>query len=287
MKFAEVIKWKFSGPRIPTVFFLFSILLGLLVIISGCSNDLDLRMLTTSVSYDLNIQTNETLSNVTFYIPLPVKDGKPVVGERVLQESDFTTNGFQAKFERDPKGWEPKITTYQIPGEDPWFVKITAEKIIPQQNSNWQYSVVISNSSSISGPSMFMDTRYPMGNASIILPKVGFSPISPIDSQSNSLYALKYEEVRIPHFTEIYVDYSASPSTKVQIASILQQGNWWKEYDDSSNGNSCSEYVTWEHVGEAHGWYQAKDVLYAGRGVYPNLSSPEWQKVIEASSPGK
>lgn len=281
MKFAEAIKWKFSGPRSPTVFFLFSILLGLLVIISGCSNDLDLRMLTTSVSYDLNIQTNETLSNVTFYIPLPVKDGKPVVGERVLQESDFVDDSFQVIFDKNLRMENNYIETSLVQEEGQWFVKLSATKISPEQEKSFQYEIKIDNSTRVSSPNRFLNTILPIGNESTFLPKFQFVVPPVTITPANVLFHQSYNELTIPHYTTIFASYTANPSAKVEITSVLKHRNEWKEQYDAWVGNSCSEYVTWEHVGEAHGWYQARDVLYAGRGVYPNLSSPEWQKVIE------
>ena len=265
------------------ILFLCSGFLLLLVICSGCSDDLDLRMFRTYGSYDLALQTNETLTNVTFFIPIHTKEGKPMIGQKILLDSDFINKDVRASLTQDPP---PNIynNTHQISIEKPWFVKISAESISPEQRKMSLFEIKIDNSTDILNPLHFANTVYPVGNESTFSPKIGFS-MPPINSMaSNRTSHLSYFEVQIPHQTLIYANFTANSSVQVEVTSVLRYRNEWKEYYDSWVGNSCSEYVTWDHTGEAHGWYQARDVLYAARGVYPNLSSPEWQKVIERSS---
>jgi hypothetical protein len=281
MEFMDTTKLKFPKITRLKIVSISCILLLILVAFSGCSEDLDLRMFRSYASYDLYIQTNETITNVTFYIPLPIKEGKPIVGERILKDSDFMKNGFKTSFTQDTPRLDTGNDTYQILGENPLFVKISADKISPEQAKMFQYEINIDNSTDILNPLMFTNTIYPISNASTFVPKTGFF-MPPINNMaSNRTSHLSYFEVQIPHHTIIYANFTANPSATVEVTSVLRYRNEWKEYYDSWVGNSCSEYVTWDHIGEARGWYEARDTLYAARGVYPNLSSPEWQKVIE------
>jgi hypothetical protein len=270
----------FSTLKRMKLLFLCCGLLILFLVYSGCTNDLDLRMFGTSAIYDLSIQANETITNVTLFIPLPVKDGKPMVGQRILQESDFKKNGFEVSFIRNPPNLDTIKDRLFVPGEDAWFLRISSDKM----DKINQYEMRIENIVEVSNPLMFVNTLYPIGNASTFFPKKGFTSQSITKVDSNRTTHLSYSEVQIPHQTVLYADFIANPSGMVEISSNIRYRNEWKEYYDSWVGNSYSEYITWDHTGEAHGWYQARDTLYAARGVYPNLTSPEWKEVIEKAN---
>lgn len=74
--------------------FLLLVIIGLITITAGCSESVEPRLFHSSSGYKLHIQTDEPLSNVTFYIPLPVKNGTPVVGAAELTPGVFERNNF-------------------------------------------------------------------------------------------------------------------------------------------------------------------------------------------------
>lgn len=240
-------------------------------------------------SYGLSIYANETITNVTLYVPLPVKNGVPMVGKRVLNVSDFNQGSITASFTHSPPGFNLTGTS-NISNSAPWFVKLNADKIPPGPKNGSRidpaYNIQITDYNTLTTPLIFSNTLSPVGNESIFLPKLDFTPSQPTRKESRSLDWLEYNQLMIPWKTVIYGEYFSSPSADVHGGSNIWGYNSWKEPDDASISNSFSDGYQWVHIGESHGWQTVSGTLNAGVGIYPNLSHPSWQKAIQKIQQG-
>ncbi len=92
----------------------------------------------------------------------------------------------------------------------------------------------------------------------------------------------EYLPVNVNQKVMLYADYSASPSTWVNIYSQVIVQNTWDQHWDTRE-NFYGDSYSWFHTGDSHGWQIAKG-LFGGAGRdYPNLTSPVWQKVLNQS----
>jgi hypothetical protein len=256
------------------------IFLGLLTINAGCSEfSINPRYFYTSSGYKLHIQTNEPLSNVTFYIPLPVKNGKAVVGDIELTPGIFEKNNFSTEFVDSPPGMDLG-EGYTIPDNSPVWLKIHTDTMNPDTPHHIQYNIEPTNRTSVKSPLLFSDTVHPLENQSVFLPKFHFS--SPVVLSINATYPywIEYAPIKIPHQILVYAEYSASPSAKVEIFSDIGGGNGWKEKYDETASNNYDDDFDWQHTGPSHGWQIANGEFTAANGIYPNFSDSIWQNVL-------
>ena len=111
-----------------------------LMIISGCTDTFNPRLFTSAYEYNLQIQTDSPLYNVTFIIPLPVKDGVPVVGNKTLTADDFRQPGISAELTQSPPGLN-LTDAVPLQGYQPWFVVLKADKLTPVNGSTGVYAM--------------------------------------------------------------------------------------------------------------------------------------------------
>jgi len=266
-----------------------AVILGITILIlsisAGCVSGLDLRMFTTDFSYGLSIYTDEPITNATFYIPLPVKNGMPMVGDRPLVESDFNQGNIVASFTQSPPGLD-LTGAYPVPNNTPWFVKLTAAEISPGLKANSRidpaYDVSITDHKTLTSPILFLNTLMPVGNESVFLPKLEFNPSLPTKKQSRSPDWLEYDDLLNSEKTMVYANYTSTPSVEIHGGSNLRGYNSWKESYDASISNFYSDGYQWSWTGEAPGWQIVTGSLYSA-GIYPNLTHPEWQRAIQRS----
>jgi hypothetical protein len=259
----------------------------LLAMSAGCSSEHIMRLCISYSSYRVIINTSEPITNATFYLPLPVKDGIPMTGTIHLDKSQFEKNNFSIDFVQSIPGVNFN-GTYPVPNNQPWFLKISADKIDPDPSGSAGYSVEISNRTDLFTPVIFANTLYPVGNESVFLPKLDFSPPLREMISSQSPEWIEYSPIHVPQKTLIYADYSARPTARVEIFSDILVRNGWVEPPTpgivytgiDGGGNYYTDSYYWTHYGESHGWQVVNGELSAPNGVYPNLDHPIWQKMM-------
>ncbi|MFA7694178.1 MAG: hypothetical protein WCX63_01455 [Methanoregula sp.] len=247
-------------------------------LITGCVSESKPRFCLFHSSYDLTINVSEPITNVTIYVPLPVKNGTPMVGIMQLDKSQFTKSNFSIDFVQSPPGMN-MVGVYPLPNNQPWFLKITADRINPDPTGNAEYVIGISNGTESPSPSIFLNTLYPVGNESVLLPKLNFSPPVREKITSRSPEWIEYAPFQVSQTTLIYADYSASPSAKVEINAFLDGFNSWVEPHTprlDGGGNSYDDSYSWSHTGDSHGWQSVKGTYKSTDGVYPNFAYPIW-----------
>lgn len=257
---------------------------------TGCISEPASRGCLSHHSLDITIDVNETITNATFYIPVPVKNGIPQVGLVELHKGQFEQKNVHVDLVRAPSGLELN-EAFTVAGNQPWFLQLSAEKIEPSQSGDPEYFIEIDNSTFSHSPDVFMNTLYPLGNESVILPKKDFSLPYHQEIPSRSPEWIEYAPARTQQAIPIYADYESSPTTRTEIHSFLVGFNAWSDplppgtvnTGIDGGGNEYQDSYTWACTGEAHGWHMAEGIYGTTKGVYPNFGHPRWQEVIAAA----
>ncbi|HXX54847.1 MAG TPA: hypothetical protein VEI81_01985 [Methanoregula sp.] len=265
--------------------YFFAIGLGLclaLFTVAGCTSALDPRGFSNGFVYELSIRSSGPLTNTTFFLPLPVINNKPVAGNMSLGENLFSKPNFSVQFIRSPPGLN--LSNSSFGNNEAWFIKIMSNKIVPDPVNNSAFEIFLVENVPLKSPTPFVNTLRPLEENSVFLPKVHFSPSQPVIKESQSPDRIEYVPVRDDEEIPVFVDYLAEPDTHVEIYSKLSQDNSWKEDYDSWISNYYQDSFDWTGTGDQHGWKLAQGILTSANGVYPNLSSPVWQAVIQANT---
>ncbi|OPY37120.1 MAG: hypothetical protein A4E35_01584 [Methanoregula sp. PtaU1.Bin051] len=269
-----------TSSRHPLIFLL--VLSATLVAGTGCVSDPAPGMFSTGLDYKLHIISTGPLTNVTFYLPLPVRYGTPSAGTVVLTKKYYERGDVSVDFVRFPPGMDRNWTS-PLQNAEPLFLKITADSFYPNETNGTGYTFFFENRTSLDTPLAFPETAFPIGNESVFLQKVNFTPATPVPIPSKDPDLTEYRPVEVNQKMMIYADYSADPSTWVNVYSQVIVMNNWK-YRGENMENFYADSYTWFNTGEAHGWQIAKGLFGTGVGQYPNLSRPVWQNVLDQSA---
>jgi len=261
----------------------------LLILAAGCSiSDPDPRMFSSYYSYDLRMYTTGPITDVTIYLPLPVKQGVKMVGPVGLHEGDFVTNNLSVEIVASAP--EMNLTgAYPIVDNEPGYLKISTDRVYLNKTQDGPYSIYIRNVTNLKSPLSFADTVNPYFNETVFLPKLNFalpaqSKGIPVNSTSTTSYDYQLTPIAVSQQIPIYAEYSASPATEVQISSSISGSNAWTEGYDCGGYNYYDDYYDWYHSGDSHGWQTASGMYKAAQGVYPNFSHPVWQEVLSRTA---
>lgn len=269
--------------------FIVILLVWLVILTNGClsaTSDYP-KFLTSKYEYISEINTDAPLYNATFFIPLPIKDGRPLVGSRPLSSDDFPQEGYTVSFTKSPPSWNPidiKTREFLIPSNEPWFVQIHADYW-----PNGSYNIEIVNSSNyLISPTLFVNTLYPVGNESIFLPKLDFSPPIPVKKSKLNPFSdwIEYTNQTTQQSTWIYADYSTDSHTSITVYMRIRGSNYWLDDFDTSVGNHYQDSFSEALKGESHGVFFMTGDFTAGNMIYPDLSSAKWQQFIQKNQQG-
>jgi len=261
------------------------IILSLLLVatIAGCITDLDPRMFKSSYEYKIEIRSDSPLSNVTIILPLPVINNTPWVGPKKLTEDDLRQENISIEFSKAPYGLNITGTATQE-RYDPWFVIIRSDKMNPSKQGNYVYRMEKNVDLFLDSPAFAVNTFYPIGNESLISPKYNLTWVDPEIVEirkSNIVYKSRY----ISQKTPIYLHYSASPKTKVDVMFVISGTNSWKQEYDASLGNTYEDYYSSSFVGQQNTWILINGKIGSMYNViYPNYDHPDWRKALNQTT---
>jgi hypothetical protein len=271
--------------RHPAVWLLLCTILFMLahfMLSNGFIYDTDPHEFSSNEHYQVMIHSTEPLTNVTLYLPLPIKKGSPVAGSFSLTEEFFARENISVAFVRAPPGMDPNWTI-SVNGSQPLYLKLTADRLYPNKTYGTEFLLIHEKRTPLDSPLAFQETVYPIGNQSMFLQKVHFSPEATEIIPYKDPDITKYREVDVvPQHLMIYIDYSSSPSAVVNIGSHIIIENSWKQ-SWRTKENRYGDSYSWFHTGEVHGWQESGGIYSAAGGYYPNLTSPAWQKVLARS----
>ena len=255
--------------------------LVLLTLFAGCTSSLEYpAYLSATTTYDLNIKSDGSLSNATFYIPLPVRNDTPMVGSRELFPEDFQKPGYSVIFTKVLPAYNYS-GEYLVPDSNPWYVRISSD-----QWPNSSYNIEIVNGSySFHSPGEFLETRFPLGNQSVFLPKFNFT--IPQSERKHPFISfsprIEYDTKNVPQTIPVYADYSAKPGAVVEIGFRLRGENSWLDGPDQWYTNGYTDVFSIRLKGQQNGWYPSSEKIVDGwfqvaYGIYPDLTEPKWEK---------
>jgi hypothetical protein len=232
-------------------FVILMILIGFILIFSTCISPSKGRIDETSFNshydYRLLIQPSTPIYNVTLFIPLPIQNGTPKIGNLYLIRDTFKNE----RFLRSPL---PPQSNYRFNIEEADgvpFLKITADTI----NSDQEYQFVYGERV-ISPPFTYLvNTRYPLGNESLFQPKFNLSENLHIPSELN-------------YTTVIFADYKMEGSGTLFIMEGLSATNSWYLTSDASIGNDYTDDISLRIYDESHGRQKVKGSMTIGTGTY-------------------
>lgn len=218
----------------------------------------------SSNTYHLSIGTDGQLFNVTFLIPLPVRNGIPAVGFLNLTESMFEKGGYRASF-------------IQLGGDQ--FLRLTADAVLSTteyevsygdnnlrtEYSRLGYKVGYENAKDYP---YWINTRQPVENETVFLPKNNITIQKPAEPTYSTGSGIRFSPVLLRYQTNIYAEFDTASETLVHIFASTEGQNSWVEESDAWRGNSYSDYYQGSFNGPARGWYLANGELKSGEGKY-------------------
>jgi hypothetical protein len=204
--------------------------------------------LSSTYSYTCTLTTDSTLSNVTFFLPVPANPSgnSPVVA----QFSDQAITGL-------PTNWS--VILYDTGKAT--LVRMSTPLITPPAGTlpEKPYSIVLS---SYMKSGTVIDTRDPIQNSAFFHPVRDLRQVScPPDSSRENGTPRCYH-----YLTALYADYQAVPGASVTITSSITGNNSWKIVEPGSNEYSTSIHLMM--VGENHGWKNVSGFLRSSTGIY-------------------
>ena len=273
---------KLKKKRISLIILLVIISLIPFVIISGCMDTFNPRLFTSSYEYNLQIRTDSPLYNVTFIVPLPVKNDEPMIGNKTFSQDDFQQPDVSATLTQSPPGLN---LTGAVPlsGYQPWFIVIKTDKFAPVNGSSLVYSVKMNNEHFYTELTDFQVVPNPASTGSLLVPKFNFTWKEPVVKNSDS-YLIRYLPLTTPEDTIIFADYQTTPTTHVTISSSYSVENSWREAYDDTYMNSYRDIFSVQFTGNRNAWSTMPGSIQSDSDVwdgwYPNTTNPEWQQVL-------
>jgi len=203
------------------------------------TNNMYENSLQSDYDYRVSVDTRSTLHNVTLYLPLPVFENKSPLGEELVSRGSGDL----------PPEWKLSIMDTEYGP----MLNIEAQEIQPPGD---YFSFYFS-------PGHELNTRFPVGNESVLLPKNNLreSDEGPLVSPPSHINPLYYD-----YESQVYASYDTRPDFEVQISVSLRGSNEWWIY--GWTGNSYSDKVTARLIGPQDGWSPAEGLLVTGDGVY-------------------
>ena len=197
--------------------------------------------------YLIQITTDSPLSNVTFYMPLSMLNNTSSVGQNIINST----------YDNQRVKWE---TTFVETEHGP-MLSMRTEKIEPKFALRGDgpdtypravdFAIIVFSNDTI-------DTRNPVGNAEVLMPRYNSTNLGTITNYRNAI-SYNYD-------SRIYAHYEASPDANVQIYIKLEaQNEWWI---GGAQSNSYRELIITEFSGPQDGWVIVNGGLVTGEGTY-------------------
>lgn len=231
--------------------------------------------LTSSYNYDITIESNRTLQNVTLCLPVPVFENESEIGLEMVNGDYYTKpSKWNLSLENTEYGLMFKIEANEI---QPVYSSVPVFESKPGSGDlEYEVKTVESHEYSEETPCLVpidfgtrvevypqLNTRFPVGNDSVLLPKHNLresdeGPIIPQPEHINPAY-FDYESLAYAH-------YDTSPDAEVQIFIQMEGLNEWWIY--GWQYNEYSDRISIRLSGPQEGWVQAEGKLTTGDGIY-------------------
>lgn len=235
-------------------------------------------------SFHVTLSASKTLDNVTLMFPLPSQNGQTEIGYAIMEgKGDGIPDDWRCSLVEVEGGVMLRIEAKRIvpdyrslPGE---IVPIPLESgkepsesiRIPTVIYSTRYSqetpemVPIEFGASITKTEPEINTRYPLGNESILSPVRNLTRVEevhPTPAPTGRASTSSFYRFEVP----VYAAYSADPDTTVHITiGATGENSWWVL---GWGLNMYTESVELTLIGPDPGWQSGSGLLSAGNGVY-------------------
>lgn len=203
--------------------------------------------LTSSYSYSLSITTDQALSNVTLFIPVPAdrEGNSPVV-------SALSSHTIRSM----PESWQ----TILFDTGKATLVKIRIPAIIPPPGTTRDNPYTITVSADLPRDPV-IDTRDPVARDAVYRPVQNFKA-----AECSGSGAGTGNPVCGTYETSLYALYTADPSASVTITTSISGQNRWTTFSPLSNEYRAVASATMK--GAQKGWTTMKATVSGGIGSF-------------------
>ncbi|MFB6101159.1 MAG: hypothetical protein ABEJ73_01165 [Haloplanus sp.] len=182
-------------------------------------------------TYEVAINTNETLENVTLYLPLPA-DGDVDLGATMVAEGNAAEDAFSYRIVETDSGPMLAVTAERVPVTPRYYefvesdgqgrrVEIPASEYDPSNpnmmkdaNTGTLLTVSVSTDESVA-------TADPWGTEPTFAPRLNRRPTTCDFPTADWLQCYAYD-------TRVYADYGANATARVDIITTVEgQNAWW------------------------------------------------------------
>ncbi|MDN7023980.1 hypothetical protein FGU65_03580 [Methanoculleus sp. FWC-SCC1] len=234
------------------------LLAGLFIGFSAYVQSTYAETLSSTYTYEITLETDRVLTNVTLFLPLPENGGR----------SPVTLAVGRGDLAGLPRGWG--IGLYGAGNAT--FMKITADRIAPEyrpppvavgEEGNPAASPVLVPIRLVAeaDAGAVIDTAHPLGNSTLLRPKYSLTGVAcdfPHDPASPPV-CYTYE-------TAFFASYRAAPDARVTITVGLTGSNTWFVFGWS--GNELRDRAVLTLTGPSDGWQRVRGAMKTGIGRY-------------------
>jgi len=218
-----------------------------IVLMSGCVSEETNIM--SNYMFRIAINTNSTLENLTFIVPIP--DNDTLVNMAI---NDSVHDSFTPQQKAD--GWNISI----IETEYGKMFKITAKEFAPKVHKDIELN-----------PDTDMPTgnevSFTTGDKEVSISMVADHIIDTVNASENEPTLFQKSNKSM-----IYADYTSSPNASVEVFVNLEGMNQWQE-GGGWNGNQYRDRLGTTFTGEKHGWFSVPRE-FASEGGHLPVQSP-------------
>ncbi len=262
------------------LFFLFLLVLGSMYL-ENESEEMYNDSLMSNYEYDIIIESNRTLQNVTLYLPVPVFENESEIGLEIVNGDYYNKpSNWNLSLEDTEHGLMFKMETIEIkpvyhslpvavpepePGSENIEDEVEEEEQIVESNEYSEETPVLTPfdfGTNVKADHM-INTRFPVGNEPVLLPKHNLreSEEEPIVPRSEHLNPEHFDYESL-----VYAHYDTSHDADVQIFVELNSRNEWWIY--GWQYNDYVDRISIRFSGPQEGWVKAEGKLTTGDGIY-------------------
>jgi hypothetical protein len=230
--------------------------------------------------YQFEVETTDTLTDVTFYLPVPADSEGPMVGEIVVRDDNGSAVANVSSVVETEHGPMLSVEVDRLEGSLSYLLltfdeegdlvdrEVIAEDEVPDDMSNKQlspiptrYTVYVFYEFRDGGRPI--ETRTPMDDDATLAPKYNTTERyceTPYTDEDDTCYG--YE-------TMLYVGYDTGEETSVVVSGEYAGWNEWG-WGLSNSYNVFTERIERTGLdGPQSGWIVVEGTLHAGEGRYP------------------
>jgi hypothetical protein len=275
------VDWRVVGVGVVAVVVVFALLLGGVYALGQQRAEQSEQ---STYQYQVTIATNQTLTNATFYVPVPESNGDAELGEQFVEDVQYsretpairgsdttparvnfsyelvdTEHGrmlaigadrievrrvYYREVENETVGWREPIPESQYDPTNPSMGVV--------DDGTFTFTVTATSEERI-------DTAAPFGTEPLLTPQFNRTGVECTYGQRERHRCFEYD-------TRVYATYGAPEDTTVYVSAQLDGRNEWVAGEWTGN-----EYREWAHtelLGPGRGWYVVRGELEVGSGRY-------------------